>query len=197
MFLYKNIRSIIKKVLTFFIVFYLKSGKHILGWEFVTNFLSHTSMSFLIPIILSKFGAKVEQNVVIKNIIIDNPKDGFKNLKIGSNVYIGKNVFFDLPEEIILEDDVVIAANVQLFTHGDVGNRMLNKYIKRQEGKIIIGKGSWIGAGSIILYGTVIEPLCIVAAGSVVKGHLESGWIYGGVPAKKIKKIFEGEEKSG
>jgi acetyltransferase-like isoleucine patch superfamily enzyme len=71
---------------------------------------------------------------------------------------------------------------------------MLSKYIKRQEGKIIIGKGSWIGAGSIILYGTVIEPLCVVAAGSVVKGHLESGWIYGGIPAKKIKRIF-GEEK--
>lgn len=191
----KYLKKFVKKILIFVIVYYLKFFSCFLGINFVTNFLSSSSLTFLFPYIISKFGAKVGDNVVIKNIIIDNPKRNFENLKIGSNVYIGKNVFFDLPDEIILEDDVVIAANVQFFTHGDVGNRLLSKYIKRQQGKIIVGKGSWIGAGSIILYGSIIEPLCIIAAGSVVKGHLESGWIYGGVPAKKIKKIWgEGEE---
>jgi acetyltransferase-like isoleucine patch superfamily enzyme len=95
-----------------------------LGIKFVTKFLSSSSLTFLFPYIISKFGAKVGDNVVIKNIIIDNPKRNFENLKIGSNVYIGKNVFFDLPDEIILEDDVVIAANVQFFTHSDIGSRL-------------------------------------------------------------------------
>jgi acetyltransferase-like isoleucine patch superfamily enzyme len=104
----KFTKSIVKRVLVILTVFYLKLARHVFGWEFVTNFLAQTPLVFLIPIILSKFGAKVGQNVVIKNVIIDNPKNGFENLKIGSNVYIGKNVFFDLPEEIVLEDDVVM-----------------------------------------------------------------------------------------
>ncbi|PNV80071.1 MAG: hypothetical protein C0196_03530 [Dictyoglomus turgidum] len=74
----KFTKSIVKRVLVILTVFYLKLGRHVFGWEFVTNFLAQTPLMFLIPIILSKFGAKVGQNVVIKNVIIDNPKNGFE-----------------------------------------------------------------------------------------------------------------------
>jgi carbonic anhydrase/acetyltransferase-like protein (isoleucine patch superfamily) len=58
-----------------------------------------------------------------------------------------------------------------------------------------------IGMGAIILDDVVIESNTIVAAGSVVtKGsHLESGSVYAGIPAKKVKDIgadlLEGEVK--
>ncbi len=52
-----------------------------------------------------------------------------------------------------------------------------------------------IGMGAIILDDAIIPPYCIVGAGALVtQGKvLESGWIYGGVPAKKIKKLSEKE----
>ncbi|MEN3011767.1 MAG: acyltransferase [Dictyoglomus thermophilum] len=187
----RYIKRILRKLISNFILFYLNIGKKIFGIEFVTKFLSQTSLVFLIPSILTKFGAKVGENVNIKNIIIDNALSDFRNLKIGSKVFIGRGVFFDLPDEIIIEDEAVIAANVQIFTHEDVGDRIMRKYVRRKQEKVIIGRGTWIGAGCVILCGTVIEPMCIVAAGAVVKGRLESGWIYGGVPAKKIKRIWE------
>jgi len=48
-----------------------------------------------------------------------------------------------------------------------------------------------IGMGAIIMDNAVIESNCIIAAGSVVsKGmKVESGSVYGGVPAKKIKTL--------
>ena len=55
--------------------------------------------------------------------------------------------------------------------------------------KIKIGNDVWLGCGVRILSGTVIEDRVIIAAGAVVKGHLESGYIYGGVPAKRLKKL--------
>ncbi len=39
-------------------------------------------------------------------------------------------------------------------------------------GDVKIGSNCWIGAGTIILKGTNIGNGCIVAAGSVVKGHI-------------------------
>jgi carbonic anhydrase/acetyltransferase-like protein (isoleucine patch superfamily) len=48
-----------------------------------------------------------------------------------------------------------------------------------------------IGMGAIVMDRVLVEPFSIVAAGAVVlEGtHIESGSIYAGVPAKKVKEI--------
>ncbi|MCL4107197.1 UNVERIFIED_CONTAM: hypothetical protein GTU68_033012 [Idotea baltica] len=48
-----------------------------------------------------------------------------------------------------------------------------------------------VGMGAIIMDKAVIEENVLIAAGAVVleNSHLESGFIYGGVPAKKLKKL--------
>ena len=48
-----------------------------------------------------------------------------------------------------------------------------------------------IGMGAIVMDLAVVPSECIVAAGAVVLENqvLESGWIYGGIPAKKIKPL--------
>ena len=48
-----------------------------------------------------------------------------------------------------------------------------------------------IGMGAIVMDCVVVEPNVLIAAGAVVLENsvLESGHIYAGVPAKKIKKI--------
>ncbi len=48
-----------------------------------------------------------------------------------------------------------------------------------------------IGMGAIIMDLAVVQKHVIVAAGAVVLENsvLESGWIYGGIPAKKIKAL--------
>lgn len=56
-----------------------------------------------------------------------------------------------------------------------------------------------IGMGAIIMDGCVVESNSIIAAGSVVtqNTHVESGFIYAGIPAKKVKELntsdFAGE----
>lgn len=48
-----------------------------------------------------------------------------------------------------------------------------------------------VGMGAIVMDLAVVESHCLIAAGAVVleNAHLESGWIYGGIPAKKIKPL--------
>jgi carbonic anhydrase/acetyltransferase-like protein (isoleucine patch superfamily) len=51
-----------------------------------------------------------------------------------------------------------------------------------------------VGMGAIVMDNAVVQSFSIVAAGAVVLENtvVESGYIYAGVPAKKVKKI-EGE----
>ena len=48
-----------------------------------------------------------------------------------------------------------------------------------------------VGMGAIIMDHAVVEENCLIAAGAVVleNSHLESGYIYAGVPAKKVKAL--------
>lgn len=55
--------------------------------------------------------------------------------------------------------------------------------------KITIGNNVWIGGSTCILAGTTIEQNVVIAAGSVVNGIAETGWIYGGIPARKLKEL--------
>lgn len=63
------------------------------------------------------------------------------------------------------------------------------------------GENVLIGMGAIVMDNCVIEDNCIIAAGAVLlEGtHVESGSVYAGVPAKKVKdlspELFEGEVK--
>lgn len=190
-------KKLIKAFLLQSIKLYLILGKKILGIEFVNRFIEGTCLTFTIPCILGWFGASIGKRVTIKGITLDNAEKDYKNLIVGDGVFIGRNCFFDLADQIILEQDVVVAGCVKILTHGDVGFRILSDYYQRKQDRVFVKKGSWIGAGAIILYGSIINELCIVAAGSVVKGNLESRWIYGGVPARKIKTINNREYKEG
>lgn len=50
-----------------------------------------------------------------------------------------------------------------------------------------------VGMGAIVMDNAVVEPYCIIAAGAVVleNTRCESGYLYAGLPAKKIKPITE------
>ncbi len=55
-----------------------------------------------------------------------------------------------------------------------------------------------IGMGAIVMDHAVVESNCLIAAGAVVleNSHLESGFIYAGIPAKKVKQLSPEEFKN-
>ena len=60
---------------------------------------------------------------------------------------------------------------------------------------IQIGHHCWVGTRSIILPGSVLPPQSVLGAGAVLqKKYTESFVLYGGVPAKFIKKMDENYE---
>ena len=54
-----------------------------------------------------------------------------------------------------------------------------------------------IGMGAIVMDNAIVEEYAIVAAGAIVLENtvVESGYIYAGIPAKKIKKVEDSKIK--
>lgn len=99
-------------------------------------------------------------------------------LEIGDNVYINSGTIVTVREKVIIGDGALIGPGVVIFDndHAIVDGRVCdNKFVTAP---VIIGKNVWIGAGAMIFKGAVLEDNCVVAAGSVVKGHVKSGTIF-------------------
>ena len=112
-------------------------------------------------------------------------------LKIGNNVYINSNSLLMARGGITIEDDVLIAANVQLLSnnHDEYERQILTCK------PIHIKKGAWIGAGASILPGVTIRKYAIVGAGAIVTKDVGDFEVAVGIPAKVVKKLDENKFK--
>jgi acetyltransferase-like isoleucine patch superfamily enzyme len=94
-----------------------------------------------------------------------------QNITIGDNVAIGKNCsFFCVTNSIPLDMNILYK----------------DSYLK---GDIDIGDNVFIGTNCVILPNTIIESDVVIGANSTIKGRLEKGYLYGGNPVKKIRKV--------
>ena len=123
-------------------------------------------------------------------------------LKIVYKVLIGKgcrlrNNNYGSEPFLISFGDYVSAINVDFITHDGA------VWVLRRKNSDIdlfrsiqINSNVYIGNKTTILPGTHIESNVIIGACSLVKGNLKSGYVYAGVPAKKICSIEEYYKKN-
>ncbi len=110
----------------------------------------------------------------------------------GSNITLGKNVFFNFNCVILdvapvtLGNNVWCGPNVQIYT----AQHPLEAVKRRTEEfgiPIIIGNDVWIGGGAIICPGVTIGDRAVIGAGAVVTKDVPEGMVVAGNPAKVIK----------
>ena len=86
---------------------------------------------------------------------------------------------------ITIEDDVQIAANVQMISNNHDPYERQILLCK----PVLIRQGAWIGAGATILPGVSVGKYAIVGAGSVVTKDVPDYTVVVGNPAKTVKKL--------
>lgn len=116
-----------------------------------------------------------------------------KGMKAGNNVGLGSDNFFGAAGGIEIGDDCILGNFISFHSenhkYNDPSVPIRLQGVTRIG--IKIGKNCWIGSKATILDGAVVGDGCIIAAGSVVKaGTYEADGIYGGVPAKFIRKRY-------
>jgi acetyltransferase-like isoleucine patch superfamily enzyme len=113
--------------------------------------------------------------------------------RIGEQTYIAEGLTIaeklEDTDNLIIGNRVAIGPNVILITSSDPNNSRIRQYVKIQRGRILIEDDAWLGAGSIIMPDIIIGKGSVVGAGSVVTKSVESYHIVAGVPAKTIRKV--------
>lgn len=141
------------------------------------------------------------------------PVKGIKP-KFGKNCYLAENS--TIVGDVEMGDDCSVW--FQAVIRGDVNAIKMGNKVNVQDGAIIhctyqkfattignsvsighraivhgctIHDNVLIGMGAIVMDNAVVESNVLIAAGAVVleNAHLESGFIYAGVPAKKVKAL--------
>jgi acetyltransferase-like isoleucine patch superfamily enzyme len=135
--------------------------------------------------------------VIDDNVVLDAKGDKNDGLRLGDNVYIGRNAILSCKEgSIAVGDYTNISANCSLLSETEIslgrycflsgncylvagGNHSFNDLSRpimfqpsMSKGGIRVGDDVWLGAGVIVLDGAAIGPGAVVGAGGVVTGPL-------------------------
>ncbi len=122
-----------------------------------------------------------ENSIVYNQLTVVRPK----NVKIGKNVTVMNGALMMSAGGITLEDNVLIAANVQLISNNH--DPYVREIITCKP--VVIKYGAWVGAGATILPGVTVGKYAIVGANSVVNKDIPDYAIAVGSPAKVIKYL--------
>lgn len=152
---------------------------------FVSNFFEKGRMT-----LLRAQGMKGGYNAFIRTNFWCNK---LSNLSIGDRGTIAINCQFYAYAKITIGNNFLIGSDLIIHTAEHNFSRTDIPIIDQGSNykPVTIGDNVYIGSRVTILPGVVIEDNVIVGAGSVINKNLESGYFYAGVPAKKIKSIFE------
>lgn len=110
---------------------------------------------------------------------------------IGNSVLIGPYCTLGCSNEIIIEDNVMLAPHVHItdrnHTFEDV-TVPINKQPAISTGPVIIKSESWLGYGCQIMPNVTIGKHSVVAAGAIVTRDVPDYSVVAGMPARVIKK---------
>lgn len=127
-------------------------------------------------------GAKIgKKTVICRRADILYPK----GLSISNNVAIGWFVDLDARGGINIDHDTNISSHTIFITGShDIDDPKFTASFK----PINIGHHCWIGTGAVVLQGVTIGNGAVIAAGAVVTKDVPANEVWGGVPAKFIRK---------
>lgn len=91
-------------------------------------------------------------------------------------------------DRIVIGNNVIMANNVVIVDHD---HKLAHKGIVDglTSSLVVIGDNVWIGANAVILKSVTIGEGAVIAAGAVVNCDVPAHEIWGGIPARKIKKL--------
>jgi acetyltransferase-like isoleucine patch superfamily enzyme len=127
---------------------------------------------------------------VIDSFVKIKPAGGTGDVEIGEDVVINSGCVIYTGNGLKIGNSVAIAANCVFapvnHEFSDRGKLIREQRFKPSRGGIIIEDDVWIGAGCVLLDGTIVRKGAVIGAMSLVRGEVEAYSINAGNPLKCI-----------
>ncbi|MEO9788735.1 MAG: acyltransferase [Aurantimonas coralicida] len=114
-----------------------------------------------------------------------------ERVSVGNNVHLVNTLLNVSSGRISIGDHTFFGHNVSVLT----GTHYIDKdgperQLYPTDGRdIVIGSSVWIASGATVLGPCTIGDRAVIAAGAVVRGDVEAGAVYAGVPARRIASV--------
>ncbi|MFC5077445.1 Putative acetyltransferase [Vibrio thalassae] len=116
-----------------------------------------------------------------------------KTISIGEKTFINMNVTMLDGAKITIGNNVLIGPNTQLYCASHDLDYRKRRHWETVCEPITIEDDVWIGGNVVINQGVTIGARSVIAANSVVNKDVPADSLYGGTPAKLIRKINENQ----
>jgi acetyltransferase-like isoleucine patch superfamily enzyme len=135
--------------------------------------------TFIRPVLLRMAGARIAFPARIRRPLYIHYAGG---LSVGRYTFINQGFRVEGLAQVSIGESVLIGpfCCFENINHRPEGPEAL---------PVRVGNGVWIGAGSILLPGSCVGDGAVVAAGSVVRGQIPEHEMWGGVPARPIRRL--------
>lgn len=170
---------------------YRRLARHGL-WRAFDATLGAVPTPFLRAALLRAGGAEVgPDTIIMPGLRLENldRHRGPAALRIGRDCFVSYDIHIDLAAEVTIGDACSIGPRTAIATHLNVGyeDHPLQDRFPTEVGPVVVGGGSFVAVGSILLPGTRLGSETFVAAGSVVRGEHAGHELLAGIPAKPIR----------
>ena len=142
-------------------------------WLLVTNPLQISSR--LRVAALRAFGARIGEGVIMRQRV---------RVKFPWRLAIGDRVWIHNQGQVTIGADTVVSQESYITTGSHDARRTMDLVVK----PVVIGNGVWITSRCIVQQGVTIGDNAIVLPGGVVASSLDPMGVYGGVPARFVKR---------
>jgi acetyltransferase-like isoleucine patch superfamily enzyme len=120
------------------------------------------------------------------NVAVVDGQGGIHDCRIGDLCFVAYDTYLNTDRDVTLGERVCLSPGARIYTH--------RKWLEALDGypfsyaPVSIGERSWLGPGSLILPGVVLDAEVTVMANSVVASNAPRGSLLGGVPATVVKR---------
>lgn len=109
-------------------------------------------------------------------------------IDVGNDVYIAPCCWIQGIGGIALEDEVMLGPYTVLSTTNHTRLNASYRHGPGQRSPILMQRGSWTGAHTVVTAGTTVGAGAAVAAGAVVTKDVPAHSIVGGIPARILQE---------
>jgi acetyltransferase-like isoleucine patch superfamily enzyme len=140
----------------------------------LVNYLKQCGSPDLTKQILRENGADIHPQAepIGPWITVHEAPVDFSNLTVGAHAHIGKEVFLDLSDRIVIENSAAVGMRSIILTHLDLGDGYPDKptarLIPKRRAPTILRRGCSVGAGAVVLCGVEVGEDAVINAGVVV-----------------------------